>query len=64
MKNPLIIEHIATIPLRQPERTYTLRIPGVLVARGTRAEWVEDALATVAMMVFSAMLLVWWMVAS
>ena len=62
--NPLIIEHIATIPLRQPQRIYTLRIPGVLVARGTRAEWVEDALATVAVTVFSAMLLAWWMVAS
>ena len=62
--NPLMIEHIATIPLRQPQRIYTLRIPGVLVARGTRAEWVEDALATVAVMVSSAMLLAWWMVAS
>jgi|ETN02SMinimDraft_2_1059926.scaffolds.fasta_scaffold05644_5 hypothetical protein len=62
--NPLMIEHIATIPLRQPQRIYTLRIPGVLVARGTRAEWVEDALATVAVMVFSAMLLAWWTVAS
>lgn len=62
--NPLMIEHIATIPLRQPQRIYTLRIPGVLVARGTRAEWVEDALATVAVMVFSAMLLAWWVVAS
>ncbi len=62
--NPLMIEHIATIPLRQPQRIYTLRIPGVLVERGTRAEWVEDALATVAVMVFSAMLLAWWTVAS
>jgi hypothetical protein len=61
---PLIIEHIATVPVRQPERIYTLRIPGVLVARGTRGAWIEDALATVVMMGFSAMLLLYWVVAS